>query len=235
MDELYRDILNYASNRGKELVFADATSSINPLAGNHTKQIEPNERGSILMGRLIGRAINYSFPAQTSETTAIIRMSEDGKHFQDEQRNEAGRARYEVKKIHEFISHNRYKHLHLLFSPSSDLQLRYESTYHLVMGKHFDMEYRGLFAFGLLDLSLITVLASYLWRVVINEEAFIPLRVAAGVVAVPTLIGKAILGLSLILALALPVSAYHLVASCFSDLDKEDDLSPGMSGAGSNH
>ncbi len=223
MEELYREVLTYAAAKGKEIVFADATSSINPLGGNHTLQIEPNEQGSKRMGQLIDRAITYSFPKDAQENTAIVRMSEDGMRFDEELSTKTSRAHYEVKKINEFIQDNRYTHLRLLFSASANLKLREECAYLFIMGQHFDTQYKGLFAFGLLDLSLVTVLASYLWRTVLDEKATTPLRVAAGVVAVPILTCKVILGMSLLLALSIPVTGYHLLASCFAGLDEVDD------------
>lgn len=91
------------------------------------------------------------------------------------------------------------------------------------MGKQFDSEYTGLFAFGLLDLSLVTIMASYLWRVAINQECHISLRIAVGFIAAPILMSKMILGLSIMLALSLPIYAYHGAASCFSGVDKIED------------
>jgi len=91
------------------------------------------------------------------------------------------------------------------------------------MGKEFDSQYTGLFAFGLVDLSLVTVLASYLWRVAINDELHMALRVTAGVVAAPVLLSKYILGLSLMLALSLPVYGYHQIAKNFSEIKTDPE------------
>jgi len=225
MNELYREVLNYAATKNQEIVFADVTSSLNPLGGNHTVQIEPNERGSVIIGRLIAEAIDYSFPSHTQEhnqkSIAILRMSANEQHIQSQLINKSDINNFKVKKIEEFIRENRYRHLGLLFSPSSNLTSRYENTYHLVMGKQFDSEYTGLFAFGLIDLSLVTIIASYLWRVAINEESNFALRVTAGAIAAPVLLSKLVVGLSLMLVLALPVYGYHQLIGYLSKSDPE--------------
>lgn len=95
--------------------------------------------------------------------------------------------------------------------------------YELFMGKQFDVEYTGLFAFGLLDLSLITILASYLWRVAVNENIHSSLRATAGVIAAPILLSKMIIGLIIMLALALPIYGYHKAASCFNSATSNKD------------
>ncbi|KTD23447.1 Uncharacterised protein [Legionella lansingensis] len=224
MEELYRELMTYVATKGKEVVFADVTSSMNPLGGKHTMQIEPNERGSTIMGRLIAKAVEYTFPEIDSSSDekpiALLRMSRDEQSIQSQLLSKNDITHFKVKTIAEFIRENRYRHVSLFFSPSSSLGCRYESAYHLIMGKQFDSEYRGLFAFGLLDASLVTVMASYLWRAAVNENLHASLRVAAGAVAAPILLGKTIVGLSLMLALALPVLGYHQVASHFSKMDE---------------
>ena len=77
------------------------------------------------------------------------------------------------------------------------------------MGKQFEVEYTGLFAFGLLDLSFVTIIASYLWRVAINDKMHIALRITAGMIAAPILLIKWVVGLAVMLALALPIYGYH--------------------------
>lgn len=219
MNTLYQEVLQYAATKGKEIVFADATSSLNPLGGNHTHQIEPNERGSTIIGRLIAKAIEYEFPQEQlnqeqAERIAILRMTADEKQINDQLMPGTEIPNLKVKPISQFISENRYSHLGLFFS-SSNLATRYESAYHFVMGKQFDMEYTGLFAFGLLDLSLVTVMASYLWRVAVNDDLHLSLRIAAGTLAAPILLSKMLLGMSVMLALALPIFVYHEAASYF--------------------
>lgn len=212
MNELYREVLQYAATKNKEIIFVDVTSSLNPLGGNHTHQIEPNEQGSKIMGQLISAAVEYSAaPRDLDEekTFTVLRMSADDQRIDSQLINQADISTFKVKKIAQFISEHRYRHLGLLFSSDSSLSTRYECTYHLLMGKQFDSEYTGLFAFGLLDLSLITILAAYLWRVAINEEIHISLRLMAGVLAAPILLSELVLGLALMLVLALPVYAYH--------------------------
>lgn len=228
MNELYRSILEYAATKNKEVVFVDVTSSLNPLGGNHTSQIEPNEQGSRIMGKLIAEAVEYTFPvdeaAADKKPISVLRMNRD-EVIQTEVLEEQNIQNFEVKKIGSFISENRYRHIGLFFSPSSSLSTRYVHGYELVIGKQFDTEYTGLFAFGLLDLSLITVMASYLWRVAVNDNMHISLRATAGIIAAPILLCKMIVGLTAMLALALPIYGYHSIVNCFnSDASEREEL-----------
>lgn len=218
MNELYRGILQHVATKNKEVVFVDVTSSMNPLGGNHALQIEPNERGSKVMGRLIAGAVEYDFPANDADEQqiAVLRMNRN-EIIQTELLQEQNIQNFQVKKLETFIQENRYRHVGLFFSPATCLKSRYVHAYEIVMGKQFDNEFKGLFAFGLLDFSLITIMASYLWRAAINENVHISLRVTAGIVAAPVLLTKIIIGLTAMLALALPVFGYHLVANCFKD------------------
>lgn len=87
MNELYRELLQYAATKGQELVFVDVTSSLNPLGGNHTRQIEPNEKGSTIMGRLIAQAVEYNFPVRDNsqgKEVAILRMDPDEKQIRSQ-------------------------------------------------------------------------------------------------------------------------------------------------------
>jgi len=227
MNELYRSILQYAATKNKEVVFVDVTSSLNPLGGNHTAQIEPNEQGSKIMGKLIAEAVEYNFPVHEATANkpqiSVLRMNRD-EVIQTEILEEKNIENFEVKKISSFISENRYRHVGLFFSPSSSLMARYVHGYELVMGKQFDIEYTGLFAFGLLDLSLVTIMASYLWRVAVNDQMHISLRATAGIIAAPILLSKMIVGLAVMLALALPIYGYHSIVNCFNSntAEKED-------------
>lgn len=223
MNELYHEVLQYASNKDKEIVFADVTSSLNPLAGNHTHQIEPNERGSQIMGRMIACAIEYNFPTeefQQDQNVAMLRLDKDEKQITSKIMQHNDLSNFKVKKISQFISENRYRHVGMFFSPSTSLSSKYESAYYMVMGKPFDVEYKGLPAFGLLDISLVSVMAAYLWKVVIDDRNNILLRVAAGIVAAPILLTKMIVGLALMLVVALPIYSYHKVAQSFHSDDK---------------
>lgn len=225
MNELYRSVLQYAATKNKEVVFVDVTSSLNPLGGHHVAQIEPNEQGSKIMGQLIAEAIEYKFPAHEAtvdrKQMAMLRM-ERNKKIQADVLEEQHIQNFTVKKIESFIRENRYRHVGLFVSPSSSLVARYGHGYELVTGKQFDTEYTGLFAFGLLDLSMVTIMASYLWRVAVNEKIHISLRATAGVVAAPILLSKMIVGLALMLAFALPIYGYHQALTCLdSNTDKD--------------
>ena len=231
MNELYRKVLEYAATKNKEIVLADATSSLNPLGGNHALQIEPNEKGSKIMGQLIAKAVEYTFPVDELENIekpiALLRMNANEKNIQSQLIPQSQIKEFKVKKIEEFIQENRYRHLGLLFSPSSKLSSRFEGAYNFIMGKQFDPEYTGLSAFGLLDLSLITVVASYLWQVAIKEDVHTSLRITAGVTAAPILLSKIIVGLALMLVLALPIVGYDKAAGLFATAEQPLDQTDG--------
>ncbi|CDZ77081.1 hypothetical protein BN59_01360 [Legionella massiliensis] len=227
MNDLYRGILDYAATKDKQVVFVDVSSSMNPLGGNHTLQIEPNERGSKVMGKLIAEAVEYDFPALDLDSDinpiAVLRMNNNEEISSEVLQDQEAIQAFSVKKINDFINENRYRHVGLFFSPSTNLAARYVNGYELIMGKQFDTEYKGLFAFGLLDLSLITLMASYLWRVAVDEQIHLSLRIAAGVVAAPVLLAKTVVGIALMLVLALPILGYHQIASCFKDNENQHE------------
>lgn len=226
MNELYQGVLQHVATKNKEVVFVDVTSSMNPLGGYHTCQIEPNEQGSNIMGRLIAQAIEYKAPEDEADKKSVSVLSMDkNEEIQTKLLNDQDIQQFKVKKLEQFIQENRYRHVGLLFSPSSNLSSRYAHTFDLVMGKQFDSQYTGLFAFGLVDVSLVTLMASYLWRVAVNEQAHLSLRIAAGVVAAPIWLGKVIVGLALMLVLALPIYGYHhAVQGCNNKTNKEEQL-----------
>ncbi len=215
MNELYREILAYAIKKNTQVVYVDVASSLSPLGGNHTLQIEPNLRGAKELGGLIAKAVtltemdnNYIIKKEGNEIIAAP-ISED------EIKN------YSIKKIEKFIQESRYSHVGLFFSPNSNLKSRFESAYHMLVGKQFDAQYTGLFAFGLLDASLITVMAQYLWRAALNDENGNFLRVAAAVTAVPILMVEQVVALAVLLVLSIPIIAYHKLAQQFASEDPE--------------
>lgn len=204
MNELYREVGSYAMTQGKQIIFADLTSSMSPLAGYHTMQIEPNQQGAALMANLIAKAVT---------------TSNDGNHYLIKQQDNIisqqlltnkRMAQYSVKPIKQFIKEDRYQHLPLFFAKTSSLGQRFESAYHLFVGKQFDAQYTGLFAFGLLDVSLITIIAKYLWRVALDEAQPTFLQYTAQAIALPILVCEQIIALSLLAVLALPIKAYDL-------------------------
>jgi hypothetical protein len=228
MNELYRSVLQYAATKNKEVVFVDVTSSLNPLGGNHTLQIEPNEQGSKIMGKLIAAAVEYNFPEDEAiadkQPISVLRMNRN-EIIQAKILEEQNIQNFAVKRIGSFIRENRYRHIGLLFSRSSSLDARFIHGYEFVMGKQFDTEYTGLFAFGLLDLSLVTIMASYLWRVAVNDKVHISLRATAGIIAAPILLSKLIVGLAVMLALALPIYGYHSAVNFFNENVAETEVS----------
>lgn len=209
MNELYREVLAHAVSLDVELVLVDITSSLNPLGGNHTHQIEPNEEGSKVMGNMIAKAVQYTFPENSPSKAVIIHLDKDETTVHHQIMTKESIDAFFVKPLSTFINESRYRHLNLLFKASSNLNFRFECAYHAIMGKRFDMQYNGHFAFGLLDISLVTVMAAYLWRVAINENVHQSLRLMAGTLAAPILLAQMVTGLALMLALALPIVAYH--------------------------
>ncbi|TAL59514.1 MAG: SGNH/GDSL hydrolase family protein [Legionella sp.] len=232
MNELYRDVLTHISTQhpNKEFVFVDVTSSLNPLGNKHAMQIEPNEQGSVVMGRLIAEGITYSFPKNQKKPTkmALLKMDADEQITTQVVHRQDIRS-FEVKKISEFIAENRYRHVGLFFDRHSSLLKRYESAYHMIVGKQFDGEYAGLFAFGLLDASLVTIMANYLMRVAINDQLHLSLRVTAGVIAAPIILTEMIVALTTMLVLALPIMGFHhLVHSPLGAENKDVGLTNGL-------
>ncbi len=227
MNELYREIMQFSLELDKEVVFVDVTSSLNPLGANHTHQIEPNQKGSKIMGRLIAAGVTYPSPSVFKDKTSLLTLTLD----KDEEtilpkrlkRDEI--AHFSVKKINQYIRENRYLHVNHFFAPASSLTTRYESAYHLIMGKDFDSEYKDMPALGLLDLSLITLLASYLWKKTIDQNHPMASRITLGVLSAPILLIKAVVGLALMLALSLPIYAYHQIARQFEKTDGDSILS----------
>jgi len=234
MNELYREVMQHAFEQTKakdvELVFVDMTSSINPLGDNHSHQIEPNERGAKLMGRMLANAIAYPSEKLTDDTVTTLRLSANEIEVVPDKIADTEIQEYAVKPIKAFIAEHRYQHAGHLFSSSSSLATRYESAWHLIMGKQFDSDYAGSFAWGLLDISLVTILAAYLWRAARYEEpkptqqqvqaggaagsareqlSMTKGQVLAGMVSSPVLLAKYIVGLALMLALALPILGFH--------------------------
>ncbi len=225
MNELYREVLSYASTKNKEIVFVDMTSSLNPLGGNHSLQIEPNEQGSKIMGQLIAHAIDYQFAALEEKaikqpSVVALRMNADETTINSMKLDARAINSYGVKKLSEYIDEDRYRHLRLLFSPTTSLETRYESAYQTLMGRTFDVDYSGMFAFGLLDLSLVTVAASLIWQVAADEDLHMPFRIIAGTMAAPILLAKFVVGLALMIVLALPIYGYH---KAFSSLPESED------------
>lgn len=229
MNELYREVMQHALTeakaRGVKLVFVDMTSSINPLGNYHTHQIEPNERGAKVMGRMLANAIAYPSEELSVDKVTTLRLSSNEREIVHKQVPAGEIDSYCVKPINAFIAEHRYQHAAHFFRPSSSLATRVESAWHLIMGKQFDSEYSGTFAWGLLDCSLVTILASYLWRAARHEEpkpvkpegevdvrsqlSMTKGQVIAGAVSAPILLAKYVVGVVLMLALALPILGFH--------------------------
>ncbi|WP_367606153.1 SGNH/GDSL hydrolase family protein [Legionella sp. W05-934-2] len=220
MNELYREIQTYVSSKDKQVVFVDVTSSLNPLGGNHTMQIEPNHNGAKELGKLIAEAV--SMPERDHQWVLTnVGDTIEKKRLTDDLVNN-----YTVKRVEQFIQESRYRHVGLFFAPSSSMSQRFESAYHLLVGKQFDAQYTGLFAFGLLDASVVTVLAQYLWRAALNDDNSKAARITAAVVAAPILIIEHIVALALLLALSLPIVGMHYLAKQFEHQDPAPTLAP---------
>lgn len=222
LNDLYQNVWAYAAEQAeihnKQLVFVDVTSSLNPLGGNHSHQIEPSEQGAEVMGALISSAVTHRF---REEDTPVVKISLDANNNIKKQLTDKNAIKkFQVKRMRDFIDENKYTHLSLFFRPSSSLELRYESAFYAIMGNQFDAEYRDFYAFGLLDFSLITVAAHYLFQYALfDEQEPLALRVLAGTVSAPILLVKAVVGLALMLVLGLPIYAFHEATHSLDEID----------------
>ena len=231
MNELYSELLTHVLEKDTDVVLVDVTSSLNPLEDNHTKQIEPNESGAKVMGELISAGVTYKPSSNQSGIRVLKQVNRSGlietSHYSNES---AIQSDFSVKSISAFISDSRYSHVNHFFRPQSSLKTRFESAYHMLVGKQFDASYTGLFAFGLLDASLITVAADYLWRVALDTEQPQSIQLTAGIVSAPIILAKLVVGLSALLILGLPILGYDAIckatlSSNSAERDIETDLS----------
>jgi len=154
-------------------------------------------------------------------------MSVDEQHIVPQVLESSQLAGFKVKKIDEFIKDNQYRHLGLLFSPTTNLQSRYEHAYHLIMGKDFDSEYSNLYAYGLLDMALLPIMASHLWRAASKDDSYTSTSIASRIVAAPILSVKIVLGAVLMLGLAGPIYGMHkAIGNTSSDPEDGTVISP---------
>ena len=225
MEHLYTEIYKYVkenNKHGKEIIIADMASSISPMGENHKAQIEPNGRGSKLMGRIIADAISHEFdnnPDEQNSTIAQIRLSLDSDHIErtivaDETQ------KIEVRHLKEFFKQGR----HYYFVPRSDDSLgdRVPKAYYIFAGRRIDLKNMGGIEYGLLDLTIIPILASYIWQFASDINHNVLLRILGYLISAPVLLAKTIAALCLTVA-ALPlVLLTHLVFYVI----KQEDLKP---------
>lgn len=226
MNELYREVGEYAAEKfkDKEIVFADMTSSMNPLEGNHSHQIEPNEHGAYVMGKVLSQAVSVDF-AKKGLSSAMAKVSLDDKkqiHVQAMIKEDV--KAYEVSKIASLISGHRYAHVGRFFAKGASYSTRMTSAYHMILGKQFDTEYTGLFAFGLLDTAIVPVMAHYMWRLAVKETLPLGLRVPIGAIVAPVIAAKWALGLAFLAVLALPIYGFHKAITPKKDVVKTERL-----------
>jgi hypothetical protein len=225
MHKLYKEVLTYAAEKNIEVVFADVTSSMSPLNGNLTAQIEPNGKGAKCIGQLMAEAIELEIPDDKKNTIPVIRLNQE-QQPEIQYLEKTNIKDLKLKNIDDFIQQDRYAHIKLLFAKESSIFERFVYFYELLAGKQFDNEYQGLFAFGLLDLSIVTIAASYLWRVALNENMNILVRMTSGLISGPILMIKHTIALIALAAIALVtffircifnlgLSLTHNISQCF--------------------
>jgi hypothetical protein len=198
-----KQTITYAVQKNIEIVFADATSSMSPLGGYLCSQIEPNERGSELLGKLMAEAVDFEIPEDKKNCIPMISLDEQQKPVIKYLNQSNIDNDFKLKSVEDFIAQDRYRHIELLFVKDTPYYDRIVYFYEFLVGKQFDNEYTGLFAFGLLDLSLVTIVASYLWRVTLNEQMPTILRLISGLISGPILVAKYLLVFALALAVIL--------------------------------
>lgn len=203
INHFYREVLEYAVQKNIEIVFADVTSSMSPLGGYLCSQIEPNDRGSKLLGKLMAEAIDFEIPEEKKDCIPMISLDQQQKPVIKYLDKSNIKHDFKLKSVEDFIAQDRYRHIELLFAKDTPYYDRIVYFYEFLVGKQFDNEYTGLFAFGLLDLSLVTIVASYLWRVTLNEQMPTVLRFISGLISGPILVAKYLLVFALALAVIL--------------------------------
>ncbi len=203
LHEFYREVLSYAAEKNIEIVFADVTSSMSPLGGYLSFQIEPNERGSALLGKLMAQAIELEIPEEKIDSIPVIRLNKQQELEISYLEKSNIQSDFKMKSVEDFIQQDRYRHIQLLFAKDTPYFDKFIYFNEFLFGKQFDNEYTGLYAFGLLDLTLATIAASYLWRVAVNEQMHISLRLLSGLISVPILMAKYLVVIAFLLALFL--------------------------------
>ena len=214
MNELYRELLTHVATLDKEVIFLDVTSSMSPIAGNHTMQIEPNHRGAEILGNMMAEAINYQFPEspESHSKVAILRQGQEPNSIEVNlltERTQEKIADFSVASIANFIRRDAYAQISLLFARSSTIYTRYESLWRVFVGEQFDTSYRGWPALGLLDFSLVTLIANYLWKEAFNPNNSVAVQNIAWGVAIPLLIAKWVVATACIIVCSAPLFLFH--------------------------
>lgn len=204
---------------------------MSPTDGNLIEQIEPNNKGSQKLGKLIAHAIEHQIPESEKNKITVIRFNQEN---ECEVKTISESQELEFKSIESFIQQDRYRHIELLFAKDTFICDRIYYAYEFLAGKQFDNEYSGLYAFGLLDLSFITIVASYLWRQALNEKNYDVIRFIAGVLSGPILILKHTVAFLLVMStfifIDLCYRTLNLITKCFSTQDMNESLYPELDG-----
>lgn len=237
LHDFYQEVLVYAASKNIEVIFADVTSSMSPLGGNLFAQIEPNQRGAQVLGKLMANAIEFEIPEDKKDSIPMISLNQQ-QAIEVKYLDKASiQTDFTVKTVEDFIQQDRYRHIELLFAKDTFIMDRLVCFYELLAGKQFDNEYTGLFAFGFFDLSLVTIAASYMWRMALNEQMHASLRIMAGILSGPILIIKHLTALLMVLSTLLTMlvlvqfvifgfSLRNYVSQCFEKVKKEEILQP---------
>jgi len=209
MQELYNDIRQYVALNDKEIIFIDMASSLNPLAGYHTLQIEPNEKGAKVMGKLIAEAVSYEFNEsvgpKADDKKIIMYLSLNENNLETQPLNEF----YVPRRLDDFVRVSRYRHLRP--STNTSFAKRMQNTYHFFAGDRFDAQYDGKFALGLLDLTVAPIIASYLWQHALDTTNHLITRFPAAAISTPILIARFFIGMVCALALMPLIGTIHLL------------------------
>jgi hypothetical protein len=182
-------------------------SSLDRLAGYHHLQIEPNEQGSKVIGRLIAEAVAHQFGDGNKQ--AIFRLLPDGFEVQKEELTSEQSKNFSIRSLEDFICSNRC--LRAIFYRDRNFSNRLENAYHFFAGRHFDMQYTRIFPLGLIDISIVTILAAYLWRHAINQKEHLITRIPAAIIAAPILLARCVVAVICTLAVSPFIGLLHLL------------------------
>jgi hypothetical protein len=221
MDDLYRNIYDHIQEKNnginKEVIIADAGSSINPLDFNHTAQIEPNDHGAKLIGHLISSAITHEFEDEDHQKIPLLKLSLNSIDVEKSILN--SRDNISVRQASEFMQHSRHNY----FKPTiaDDFLTRLSKTYNCFAGRRIDSKNHHSFGFGLLDLTIAPIIAHYLWQYSWGTENIRVFRLIAGVISAPILIIRSVVATALTIATAPLSLLFHLATLPFRNSNNQ--------------
>lgn len=226
MEELYSEVykfIKYNNPKNKEIIIADMTSSINPLENNHVSQIEPNQRGAKLIGKLLAHAISYNFDESYSDSSiqskiAHFKLSLDGltidKVFPSDPDS------FVVRHLTEFITYSR----HAYFFPNQNdtMAERIFKTYYTFAGRRLNPQNSFGYEFGIVDLTVMPIFARFLWQYTLDEKPPIAIRILTGLISAPLLITSSVVAICLTTTCLPIIFGLHLITI----RSKQDEPAP---------